>query len=759
MMVLRKLRVQIRLYMIVGVTLVGLASLVTMALLFLKEDLLRERELKTRHLVEVAHSIVGRYREMVTQGKLSDPQARKLALAAVKAMRYGNDDYFWVHDLRGTMVMHPFRPELEGTDVSQLKDVTGKGFVLASIEMVRSHGAGFIYYLWPKPGSDQPVQKLTYVKGFAPWGWVIGSGVYLDDVYALFWQSARHYAMAGGTIFLAVTAMSLCVARSIARTEESLRLSEEKFSKAFQASPDSYAISRIKDGRYIEVNEAFCRGIGYARDEILGRTSHDLGVWGDPSQRGQLIERLDRDGTVSNFEAAFRTKSGGVRHVLCSCDPIVLKGEPCLIVIAHDVTRQKERERELLKGKAELALKHEQLSCMFKTMESIKRDWERTIDCIDDQVILLDAQGRVKRCNRSTARFAARTQESLHGLEWSVLARTNGVPELGPLERGAEFYHEGTQRWFGCTYYPGDADPHGPGGGVITIHDMTETKRAALELGKAYSELQLTQSQMLQQEKMASIGQLVAGVAHEINNPTGFVMSNLGTLGKYGGRLLSFIAAQDEALGTLTRPELTERLAGLRRQLKIDHIMADLPSLVTESLEGTERVKSIVQNLKSFSRADDSQCQLTDLRDCIESTINIVWNELKYKVTLKREYGELPPILCYPQQINQVIMNLLVNAAHAIDTQGEITVRTWRDGEAACLAVSDTGCGIAEQHRARIFEPFFTTKEVGKGTGLGLSISFNIVKKHGGDIAVLSEPGRGTTFTVTLPMHSCQVAA
>lgn len=759
MMVLRKLRVQIRLYMIVGVALVGVLSLVTMSLFFLQKDLRRERELKTRHLVEVAYSVVGSYREMVTQGKLSDPQARKLALAAVKAMRYGNDDYFWVHDLQGRMVMHPFRSELEGTDVSQLKDAAGKGFILASIEMVRTHGAGFIYYLWPKPGSDQPVQKLSYVKGFTPWGWVIGSGVYLDDVYALFWQSARHYAMAGGAIFLAITAMSLCVARSIARTEESLRLSEEKFSKAFEASPDGYAISRREDGRYIEVNEAFCREIGYARDEILGRTSHDLGIWGDPAQRGQLIERLDRDGTVSNFEAAFRIKGGGVRHVLCSCDPIVLKGDPCLIVIVHDVTRRKQRERELLKGKAELALKHEQLSCMFRTAESIKRDWERTIDCIDDQVILLDAQGRVKRCNRSTARFAARTQESLHGLEWSVLARSNGVPELGSFERAAEFYHEGTQRWFSCTYYPGDLDPRGPGGGVITIHDMTESKRAALELGKAYSELQLTQSQMLQQEKMASIGQLAAGVAHEINNPTGFVMSNLGTLGKYGGRLLSFIAAQDEALGTLNRPELTERLAGLRRQLKIDRILADLPSLVTESLEGIERVKSIVQNLKGFSRADDSQCQLTDLKDCIESTINIVWNELKYKVTLKREYGELPPIPCYPQQINQVIMNLLVNAAHAIDTQGEITVRTWRDGETACLAVSDTGCGIAEQHRARIFEPFFTTKEVGKGTGLGLSISFNIVKKHGGDIAVLSEPGRGTTFTVTLPMRSCQAAA
>jgi two-component system, NtrC family, sensor kinase len=255
---------------------------------------------------------------------------------------------------------------------------------------------------------------------------------------------------------------------------------------------------------------------------------------------------------------------------------------------------------------------------------------------------------------------------------------------------------------------------------------------------------------------MATIGQLAAGVAHEINNPTGFVMSNLGTLGKYGDRLVEFIAEQAGALGSLDSGVQAERIAVRRKQLKIDYIIEDLPQLIRESLGGTERVKTIVQNLKGFSRQDESQCQMTDIRECIEGTINIVWNELKYKVTLNRDFAELPPVRCYPQQLSQVVMNFLVNAGHAIETRGEITVSTRLQGDAISIAVSDTGCGISEEHRARIFEPFFTTKEVGKGTGLGLSISLNIIKKHRGEIAVESEVGKGTTFTVTLPLNGCQ---
>jgi PAS domain S-box-containing protein len=287
-----------------------------------------------------------------------------------------------------------------------------------------------------------------------------------------------------------------------------------------------------------------------------------------------------------------------------------------------------------------------------------------------------------------------------------------------------------------------------------------DLRQLAGKLEIAYSKLKSAQSQMLQQEKMASIGQLAAGVAHEINNPVGFVMSNLNSLRKYTEKLLAFLGRQDKAIEDLTglaaerQQALLESLAAERKALKVDIIAADVLSLVEESLEGTNRVKNIVQNLKNFSRIDRAENQPTDLNQAIESTLQIVWNEIKYKATVHREYGEIPITMCNVGELNQVFTNLLINAGQALRESGAITIRTWAAGGSIYLAFSDTGCGIAPEIRQRIFEPFFTTKEVGKGTGLGLSITYDIIKKHEGDIEVASEPGKGTTFTIRLPVKS-----
>ena len=274
------------------------------------------------------------------------------------------------------------------------------------------------------------------------------------------------------------------------------------------------------------------------------------------------------------------------------------------------------------------------------------------------------------------------------------------------------------------------------------------------ELEKAYGELKSAQSRVLQQEKMASIGQLAAGVAHEINNPMGFIISNLGTLRKYAEKLSSFIEIQSHTIDTvavLETPELIDAVAK-RKELKIDYIIDDLGNLIRESLDGAERVKKIVQDLKSFSHIEESEVALADINAGIDSTLNILWNELKYKATVSREYGDIPRTKCNPRQMNQVFMNLIANAGQAINDKGTITIRTAERNGAIEIAISDTGCGIPADKLDRIFEPFYTTKEVGKGTGLGLSIAYDIVKNHKGTITVESAVGRGTTFTVTLPV-------
>lgn len=280
---------------------------------------------------------------------------------------------------------------------------------------------------------------------------------------------------------------------------------------------------------------------------------------------------------------------------------------------------------------------------------------------------------------------------------------------------------------------------------------MTELQKTAEEHQQSEETLKAMQAQIIQQEKMASIGQLAAGVAHEINNPMGFITSNLTSLGKYAEKLDIYIAAMQKFLYECTNHEAMDELDKLRQKLKVDYIISDLNELINESLDGARRVQRIVQDLKSFSRLDQPEDAQTNLNEALETTINIAWNEMKYIATLERQFGDIPKIVCNPQQLNQVFLNLLVNAAQAMEQQGVITVKTWVEPDWVCVSVSDTGKGMPESVRKRIFEPFYTTKPAGKGTGLGLSISADIIRKHHGEITVESEEGKGTTFTVRLP--------
>jgi len=515
---------------------------------------------------------------------------------------------------------------------------------------------------------------------------------------------------------------------------------------------------------------------------------------------------------------------------------------------------------------------------LFRQVEAAKQEWEKTMDCVTDVVLLADSRNNIKRCNKALVRLAGMSYPALLGQDWRELFDAMGLVEAGSREDGFEMFHPASGRTFQSLIYPLNQERDGLAGSVVTLHDVTLRKwmTAALEeksreieehrrtlqraldelslmirrvtekgefgiyfdlppnlgqcwkemqcnqpacpcygrepmrcwqvagtkcqgqvqgafaqklgaceqckfyqqatgdsiyrigeefnhmmrilaeknqeLGAALDGLKASQAKLLQQEKMASVGQLAAGVAHEINNPMGFITSNLGSLAKYFKRLGEFSARQAEVASQCANPAQTAELARLRKELKIDFIMADSASLIQESLGGADRVRIIVRNLKSFSRVDQAEESTVDINQCLEETLTIIWNELKYKCEVEKEYGELPPLKCHPQQLNQVFMNLLMNAAQAIVDKGTITIRSWVEEGEIRVAISDNGCGIAPEHMGRLFEPFFTTKEVGKGTGLGLSITYDIVKKHQGRIEVASEPGKGTTFTVCLPV-------
>jgi two-component system NtrC family sensor kinase len=266
------------------------------------------------------------------------------------------------------------------------------------------------------------------------------------------------------------------------------------------------------------------------------------------------------------------------------------------------------------------------------------------------------------------------------------------------------------------------------------------------------------EAQLVQSEKLASIGQLAAGVAHEINNPIGYVFSNFGTLEGYLESLFRMFDACEAAAAQA--PTVAQRLRALADELQLEYLKEDVPSLMRESKEGIGRVRRIVADLKDFSHVDQEQTwQHADVERGIDSTLNIVASELRFKADVVKEYGGIGEVECLPSQINQVVMNLVVNAAHAIGTErGRIVVRTGTAGSEAWIEVADNGSGIPKDVLPRIFDPFFTTKPVGKGTGLGLSLSYGIVQKHGGRITVDTEPGRGTTFRVSLPLQRAPAA-
>lgn len=297
---------------------------------------------------------------------------------------------------------------------------------------------------------------------------------------------------------------------------------------------------------------------------------------------------------------------------------------------------------------------------------------------------------------------------------------------------------------------------------LVVFHDVSQLKENQKTLLQTVSELATLNAQInhahnaqLQTEKMQAVGQMAAGVAHEINNPIGFVHSNLGSLEKYIQSMLALIEAYEalEDKGVIVNDDLAG-ISDLKRVMDFAYLRDDLADLLSESCKGVDRVRKIVQSLKEFSR-EGSQAEWgwMDLPTCIENVLCMIQGELEQKCCLKKDYGKTPEVYCVPAQISQVLMNILVNAVQSIDARGEISIRSGTDEKTVWVEITDTGSGIAPENLPRIFDPFFTTKPVGHGAGMGLALAYGIVRQHGGWIDVTSTPGQGSAFLVVLPIR------
>ncbi|MBI5792169.1 MAG: PAS domain S-box protein [Rhodocyclales bacterium] len=548
--------------------------------------------------------------------------------------------------------------------------------------------------------------------------------------------------------------------------QEVRRASEERTRRLGEALQQTWQAIVIADTglRFEYVNPAFTRLFGYAVEELVGKSINLLAVDETLQVNPEQAAAIAASKGAFGGEVLRRAKDG--RHI------------PVLVNIAP-IRDAQGRIINYVGTMADLT--------EFRQMQESLRESEEKFRSMSaaayDAVIMLDENGVISFWNAAA--------EKIFGYAASEMCGRDLHQALAP-QRYQAAYQAGfaTFRETGCGAAVGktlELEAIRKGGeefpmeislsavrhkdrwlALGIVRDISERKRAEREV-RAYldevtranaelkalnSKLEQAQGQLLQSEKMASIGLLAAGVAHEINNPIGFVNSNLGTLGSYVGDFLRLINAYEKAEELLRdREDAFAGVGAVKRDVDIAYEKEDVVSLMAESSQGIERVKKIIQNLKDFSRIDsEEKWSPEDIHRGLESTLTVVWNELKYTCEVRKEYGALPLVECLLSQLNQVFMNLLVNAAQAIEKKGVITIRTGVQNDSVWIEIADTGKGIAPENMKRLFDPFFTTKPVGKGTGLGLSVSYSIVEKHHGTIEVESVPGQGTTFRVRLPI-------
>jgi PAS domain S-box-containing protein len=476
-----------------------------------------------------------------------------------------------------------------------------------------------------------------------------------------------------------------------------------------------------RDGRCVYANAACACALGAERARLVGRAWDELNL--EPDLRRRLAVQRDQvfeSGRLVTGEALMQTPYGE-RDFEIMLNPIHDDGGAVEFVVfsLRDVTERKRVEDDL-------------------------REISLALENAVEGIALLDGDSRYIQCNKAYASMLGREPEVLAGQEWlasfasddhaalgaayrQMLASEKAEAELRALRAdGSELpVHVVIVRAY---------DRHGHARGHYWfMKDVAERRRAQTESRRIAG-------QLLQGQKLQALGQLAAGIAHEINNPVGFLLTNLSAMKEYLDELARFSGEAARAgLATID----PERLAFLRD---------DFRKALEDSHDGARRIRDIVRNLRDFAHVDEGGLKDADLNALLEDVIRLCWNELKYKATIHRDYGAIPRVRCHPQRIEQVFMNVLVNAAQAIDVKGDVQIVTRQEDGTVAVRISDAGRGIDPQNLGRIFEPFFTTKPVGLGTGLGLHVAYQIVTAHGGTIAVTSRPGQGTEFVVRLPI-------
>ncbi len=558
------------------------------------------------------------------------------------------------------------------------------------------------------------------------------------------------------------------------QTEARLRLSEQKFSKAFHCSPDPISITTFEDERFIEVNDSFLEIMGYGREEVIGSTVEELGIWVNLEEKIDFRQRLEKQGVLQNQEYEFRVKSGATRIWLLSVEIINIDNKLCFLAVIKDITEQKHSEAALWESQRKLATLMSNLPGMaYRFRNDIHRSVAfvsdgcysltgyQAQDFLGSNKVFLSQLIHPEDRQRLSNAVQLAVQDNRHyqvvyrittkagKIKWVWEQGIGVFSELGELIALEGFITDITDS---------------KNAEAALKQSQAELRQQKQKLETALQELDEAETTLTNTEKMFSLGQLVAGIAHEINNPVTSVYGNIVHLNHYFQDMMSLLHIYEEY-----SPSLPDKIKEQIEDIDLDFMMEDLPKVISAMQIGAERIREIVRSLRNFSRKDDVKKTLMNIHDGIDGTLVILKNRFKGRggypqITVYKEYGKLPLVECFVGMINQVFMNLIGNAIDALE---EAIVNVGWDGKVPSIwiittAISDkvkiriidNGLGMNEEVKKLLFERFFTTKPVDKGTGLGLSISYKIiVEKHGGKLECFSTPGEGAEFVIEIPIE------
>ena len=529
--------------------------------------------------------------------------------------------------------------------------------------------------------------------------------------------TASHFNWAGRQVHLAAI-------RDITdrkRVEDALRESEEKFRLTFHTSPDSINLNRLSDGMFLDINEGFTQLTGYTREDVIGRTSLDLNIWNDPRDRERLTQGLMSEGVVKNFEAEFRTKDGRIGTGLMSARILRIGQEAFTLSITREITERKLMEKQLHESEEKLRLFIEHAPAAIAMFDCdmryvfASRRWLSDFRLTDKEVI-----GRVhfEVLPQTRERWEPICRSCLYGASWRC-------------DEDTIMREDGTLEWIRWESRPWTSNDGLVGGIVIMSELITDRKQAEEQREKL-------QEQLLQAQKMESVGRLAGGVAHDFNNMLGVILGHA--------------------------------------ELSLDLTDAEDPRFyhISEIHKAAGRSAELTRQLLAFARRQTVSPRVLDLNDTVAGLLKMLRRLIGENIELVWVPGrELWSVKIDPSQIDQILVNLVVNAHDAISGMGRITIETvnaevhdlsllddpeFIPGDYVVMSVSDNGAGMNRDVLDHIFEPFFTTKEVGRGTGLGLATVYGIVRQNAGFVKVFSEPGQGTVFRIYLPRSSGELS-